>query len=217
MIFKYYCFQKRNRIMAYRRPPSNVESMVSLRVDNLPYRAHGEVKKKELFTQLYGWLLLSLGFEASLWQIWWGWRYLSSNGERNWQVSRIRVREILRQKRRGGSLMGRRRDGLKCETDFLENGSCQLTNRASEHKLGKCWGVEVDGVSFEICHHPSTIYYEHKHWTELDLSPLARQPLTSRIAASDYLSSWVGIWRLSSDLSTWERESVWYCYCDQCR
>ena len=32
--------------MAYRRPPSNVESMVSLRVDNLPYRAHGEVKKK---------------------------------------------------------------------------------------------------------------------------------------------------------------------------
>ena len=29
--------------MAFRRPPSNVESMVSLRVDNLPYRAHGEV------------------------------------------------------------------------------------------------------------------------------------------------------------------------------
>merc|ERR1719215_1851240 len=28
--------------MAFRRPPSNVESMVSLRVDNLPYRAHGE-------------------------------------------------------------------------------------------------------------------------------------------------------------------------------
>jgi len=31
-----------NWIMAFRRPPSNVESMVSLRVDNLPYRAHGE-------------------------------------------------------------------------------------------------------------------------------------------------------------------------------
>ena len=31
--------------MAFRRPPSNVESMVSLRVDNLPYRAHGEVQK----------------------------------------------------------------------------------------------------------------------------------------------------------------------------
>jgi len=37
--------------------------------------------------------------------------------------------------------MGRRRDSLKCETDFLENGSCQLTNRASE---GISWeNVEV--------------------------------------------------------------------------
>ena len=36
--------------MAFRRPPSNVESMVSLRVDNLPYRAHGEVQSTEGIT-----------------------------------------------------------------------------------------------------------------------------------------------------------------------
>ena len=28
----------------YRRPPSDVDNMISLRVDNLPYRTHQEVR-----------------------------------------------------------------------------------------------------------------------------------------------------------------------------
>ena len=128
-----------NWIMAFRRPPSNVESMVSLRVDNLPYRAVGEVNSKGTNNFIID--ICTSGFKASLWQIWRGWRYLSSNRERNWKISRICVREILRPKRRGGSFMGRLRDSLKSETDFLENGSYQLTDYANQ---GISWeNVEV--------------------------------------------------------------------------
>ena len=192
--------------MAFRRPPSNVESMVSLRVDNLPYRAVGEVNSKGTNNFIID--ICTSGFKASLWQIWRGWRYLSSNRERDWKISRICVREILRPKRRGGSFMGRLRDSLKSETDFFRKRLLTVDRLCQPgNKLGKCWGVE-DGVSFEICHHPSgtsAIYYEHS--TDI-VHRWPRHPLTSRIAASDFLSSWVEIWWLSSDLSTWERERI---------
>ena len=49
--------------MSFRRPPSDVESMVSLRVDNLPYRTHPEVSYISS-GQLINYILL--GFEASV-------------------------------------------------------------------------------------------------------------------------------------------------------
>ena len=47
LLSNYPCFfadYNSQHSMAYRRPPSDVESMVSLRVDNLPYRAVPEVE-----------------------------------------------------------------------------------------------------------------------------------------------------------------------------
>ena len=79
--------------MSFRRPPSDVDRMTSLRVDNLPYSAVMEVAflfsfNVVFFLNQYGNWSFVLGPAASVWAIWGCWWHLLAQGTLEyWQKS----------------------------------------------------------------------------------------------------------------------------------
>ena len=73
--------------------------------------------------------LLIAGFEASVWKVWRCWRYLSTNWKRNWKISRICFREILRPKRRGGIITGSNTGNLLRLYAYFWSSSRKKVNR----------------------------------------------------------------------------------------
>ena len=132
----------------YRRPPSDVDNMISLRVDNLPYRTHPEVQLCSLTSVSFSHYWLFLGPEASVWEVRGCGRYLYPQWKRNWEIKGLCLRSLLWQERRRGSYIeeshaSQDQPASSCQNSFSAKTVSVPTYRDSRDQRPKLWPETV--------------------------------------------------------------------------
>ena len=89
----------------FRKPPSDVDRMTSLRVGNLPFRTTSEVRKRVAADMKSISSHFNVGVTASVWEVWRCWRHLSSSGARVGTKPWICLCQILREERCRGKVL----------------------------------------------------------------------------------------------------------------